>query len=231
MEKLFCIPFAGGSHFYFECLKEKFNGILEVELLDYAGHGSRFNENLLLNFEDMIKDIYNQILIRKKDPCDSICLFGYSMGALIAYEIAKNYEDLNISLVIIAAFQPPNYLREYLHMDNKKISWKIFNEKYTSSQFRNIKDERFLNIYTRILRNDFNCLYDYAMINVDFGKIKGNIVALCGIEDSLSVHFEDWGNFTTGSFKSYYFKGKHFFLGEHLNKICSIIMDAVAISI
>jgi len=83
--RLFCFPYAGGSASLFrewcDCLSPE----IEIVAVQLPGRGTRYPEPLLRDTCDLVRDIHAEI------PCwlgKPYGMFGHSMGAIIAYELA-----------------------------------------------------------------------------------------------------------------------------------------------
>ena len=55
--KIICLPCAGGSSFYFHRLRDQIMSFADVILIDYAGHGTRVDETLNKDFDELIYDV------------------------------------------------------------------------------------------------------------------------------------------------------------------------------
>lgn len=84
---LFTVPYAGGHSMVFRNLKTMLTGKVHVEALEPPGRGKRANESLLTDLNDIASDMFRQVeTVVKGNP---FSVLGHSMGALIAYLIAK----------------------------------------------------------------------------------------------------------------------------------------------
>lgn len=84
---LFTVPYAGGHSMVFRNLKTMLADSVQVETLEPPGRGKRANEPLLTDLNDIADDMFKQVDSVTKGRRFSV--LGHSMGALIAYLIAK----------------------------------------------------------------------------------------------------------------------------------------------
>ena len=77
--RLYCLSCAGGTGALYKDWEEL--GI-EVYPVEYAGHGSRFQEPLYCSVDEAVEDIFLQI-----DTSCPYALFGHSMGSILCYEL------------------------------------------------------------------------------------------------------------------------------------------------
>ena len=86
--QLFCIPFAGGSASSFKELCSFFDTSIDVYLIEYPGHGMRLREPFSETMDDLVQDAKKQIETNRI-PGIPFVLFGYSMGAEVAFDLAQ----------------------------------------------------------------------------------------------------------------------------------------------
>ncbi|MGH9280037.1 MAG: non-ribosomal peptide synthetase [Acidimicrobiales bacterium] len=84
--RLFCFPPAGGSASYFDTWLDEIPEWIVVSPVQLPGRGDRANEALLARVEQLVDLLADELLPRLDQP---FVLFGHSMGALIAYEVAR----------------------------------------------------------------------------------------------------------------------------------------------
>ena len=216
--KLFCIPYAGGSQLYFRRLKQALSGQIECISLDYAGHGMRFDDHLAGSFEEIIEDIDTQI---KNDlKCfEKFALFGYSMGSIVAYEIAKRYSE-QVQHLFVAAFQAPTHLKDRKYTLHSSL-WNEFLIKFAHLDHRILTDPRYRRIFLEPLKNDFECLCGYSV--KDHNKLCCGITVFYGTEDVFGDDIREWEKYTEKDTMVCALPGGHFFLQENLNTITDTI--------
>nr|AHA12093.1 thioesterase [Streptomyces sp. CNH287] len=88
--QLFCLPHAGGNAVMFHRWKRRFGAQVRIHPIDLAGHGTRRGEPLLTSMEALVRDLTRQIRYLVDGP---YLLFGHSLGALLAYELAHTLRD------------------------------------------------------------------------------------------------------------------------------------------
>jgi surfactin synthase thioesterase subunit len=84
--RLFCLPYAGGGASIFRSWAKDLPAEIHVVPVEYPGHGCRIREPLLRRMPEMVRSLADDI-----EPLarDDYSLFGHSMGALIAFELAR----------------------------------------------------------------------------------------------------------------------------------------------
>ena len=83
--RVFCFPFAGGNASAYLKLISRLPEWLDVCLVELPGHGTRSQEALVNDVQKLSSKLHQEL----KAYCDRpYVLFGHSMGALIALELA-----------------------------------------------------------------------------------------------------------------------------------------------
>lgn len=213
---LIVFPCAGGNaQNYLQFSKDIQAEVIRIE---YSGHWSRYNETVYNSFEDLLSDVESHI----KDKIgihDNIFLFGHSMGACVAYEIAKQLikEKYNVKCLMISAcatMQEINWteLDMKTESDVKKFLNRIrqMPEKVLNSSF-------FEDNLLHPIQNDFKILTDYIKSFKDDATVACPIVCFQGREDILVKDMSSWKNYTTSGTMVHSFHGGHFFLYEKNN--------------
>jgi surfactin synthase thioesterase subunit len=84
--RLFCMPFAGGQASVFASWASDLGSDVELRALSLPGRGARFAEPALENLGALLDTIEPLMLPLLTAP---FALFGHSMGATIAFELAR----------------------------------------------------------------------------------------------------------------------------------------------
>ena len=217
MRDLFLLPFAGGTSLTYE--EWKFDSEINVFPLDYKGHGFRMREPLYVSFEEMVKDIADQI--EKLRSNYAISIFGHSMGGLVAWDVANLLVQRGICVtnIFVSACLPPHIFDESRYKEMATDNW--LNDFLT--EYSRIKIERTHSRYYR--KNIFPAIKnDYRLISIhkheNIKKMNFNIASFIGENDYLmpSNGMELWGDYTTGKFMIRKFVGSHFYIEDKRNQ-------------
>ena len=104
-----CFPYAGGGASVFYSWKQQLMDVADVLAIQYPGHESRFSEKPFTNMEELVRLIYKEIGHGISTNC---VLFGHSIGARIAYEFTKYYEQVShnkIRHLIVSGSRAPHF--------------------------------------------------------------------------------------------------------------------------
>ncbi|MFI5770941.1 thioesterase II family protein [Streptomyces sp. NPDC051658] len=88
--RLVCLPHAGGSASFFHSWGHAFGSDVEVMAVRYPGRQERIAEDLVNDMELLADAITMELLPFLDTP---LALFGHSMGASLAYEVALRLES------------------------------------------------------------------------------------------------------------------------------------------
>ncbi|AOM39454.1 thioesterase II family protein [Xenorhabdus hominickii] len=125
---------AGGSCFSYVELAHKLSGFIDVYCLELAGRGMRVSEPFQTDVEAILSDILASIKRLRLGEDKPLLLFGHSMGAEFAYQVAHRLEKeapkQKLALILSArGFFDPEELK------NEPI------EEYTDDYVLNVLDQ------------------------------------------------------------------------------------------
>ncbi|CAL9400264.1 alpha/beta fold hydrolase [Streptomyces sp. Tu 3180] len=119
--RLLCLPYAGGSASFFHSWGHAFGDDVEVLAARYPGRQERIAEPCLESMEEMADAVTAAVLPLLDKP---LALFGHSMGASLAYEVAVRLERRHgfcPSLLLVSAQRPPHGQRpRTAHLDGEE---------------------------------------------------------------------------------------------------------------
>lgn len=226
--RLICFPHAGGSASYFTTLARRIASGIEVLAIEYPGHLGRFSESLVDDLLQMAETVC-QLNVVSSSPMPLVFL-GHSMGATIAFEVARRIEEDGRTLcaLIVSSRESPSS-----KLSGEKTSTKsdedLIAQMVSMGGLRSdhLAEPELLGMTLPIFRNDFRAIENYVYIP---GKpLVSPIVALRGDQDT-QLHtgsVREWVNFTSGSFRVIEFSGAHFYLDSNLERVANVIHGAV----
>jgi medium-chain acyl-[acyl-carrier-protein] hydrolase len=107
--QLFCVPFAGGTARAYRAWQHRFGPAIEVVALELPGRGARSAEPFPGSLRQAAADLAAQAAGRWTGG--RYVLFGHSMGALLAYEVALRRELHALpspTLLVVSGRNPPH---------------------------------------------------------------------------------------------------------------------------
>jgi medium-chain acyl-[acyl-carrier-protein] hydrolase len=225
MVRLFCLPCAGGSQTMYNGWGKILGDDVLVIPIELAGRGRRFSEPLYRNIEEAIKNIYDEICSNIDD--NEILFFGYSMGAILSYEVAKRLEiqkDVRIKHIFLGASDPPKQQLKSMFSSMKEDGLKKVIIEMGGIPKEIIAQPELFDFYMPVIQNDLRVMEEYFVSNQVY-KLNCDATILYASNDPYT-HSEDlfkWRDFIHGKCSYYEYQGKHFFLNDHKNEILQLI--------
>lgn len=156
-----------------------------------------------------------------------VTLFGYSLGALVAHEVALRMQDeamCQVRHVVVAACRPPHMFR------GPGMSAYQSDEDFLTAvaQFGGVppvllRNPRLAASFLPALRADFQVCDRFAY--VDRGALTLPLTVLCGNHDPLAplADISHWRQHTTGVYRERFLPGDHFFINQHVNAAAAML--------
>jgi medium-chain acyl-[acyl-carrier-protein] hydrolase len=225
--RLFCFPYAGaGATAYHGWAAQLPRGV-QVCSVQLPGRASQERAPLQTTALGLVKYLIPALRQQLDLP---FAFFGHSMGALIAFEMARELRRAGLpgpQMCFVSGRVPP-------HRPSTTGLCNLSDEELIKAMRRLggtpeavLRDPPLMKLLLPIVRADAEITERYA--HTEEAKLQMPIVALGGQDDPgvSAVQLEEWRNHTTGDFKRYEFPGAHFFintareavlrlLGEHL---------------
>jgi medium-chain acyl-[acyl-carrier-protein] hydrolase len=222
--QLFCFPYAGGSARVFWDWRNKLPGYVEVCAIELPGRGARLMDPLCTRISTLVDDAIPQILAKRNKP---FVLFGHSLGALIAFEIARRLKKgsgIEPLGLIVSGHRAP-------HLSRTRVPMHVLPESqflqrlraYNGTPDEVLQDAGIMEIMLPILRADFTAAETYSFqmqttLSCPLTAYGGWQDADVGIDELCA-----WKDHTSGQFILRVFKGDHFFLQkdeEFIPELC-----------
>jgi surfactin synthase thioesterase subunit len=216
--RLYCLPHSGGSAgeflFWSDVLPD-----VEVWGVQLPGHGNRRLEPSLTTMPQVVAAIADSV--RFEPP---YALFGHSMGAAVAYELALELRSRGLPLperLYVSSREPPHRHRAdkgVLSLTDGELLDEL-GQQYGDipAELRDDPDWRALVLGS--LRADLGIITGYQPSEAP--PLPCPIVAMGGTQDP-TVSEEDlraWDSYTTGTFGLQMFAGGHFYFREDDNDV------------
>lgn len=222
--KLFCLPYAGGSASLYNKWRRYLEPELQLEPIELAGRGARINERLYNDRKEAVEDVFN--VIKAKVAGLPYIIFGHSMGASIAYDLAHKIKDSELHdplHLFFSGSSAPHVKDEknYHLMEPEQFKAEVLKLGGTPPEF--FKNIELMDIFLPLLRSDFK-IAEARSYDEDIQPLTYNITVFQGKDDELTQEqCESWRLHTSGNCKIHYFDGGHFFIHEEEESITHYI--------
>ncbi|MGW5445363.1 thioesterase II family protein [Streptomyces asiaticus] len=209
--RLACLPHAGGSASFFFGTSRALSPAIEMLAVQYPGRMDRYTEPLIDSMSRLADEVTDALLPFTDRP---LALFGHSMGASLAFEVARWLRQQGVApLALVVSGRPaPHRLRDrslHLGSDAQLVEESIrLND--TLPAF--LDDEELLRMWLPVIRNDYKVIETYRY---DPGPaLTVPVVAHVGLTDPKATVEEvrAWAQHTTGPFELHTHPGGHFYL-------------------
>ena len=230
--KLFCLPYAGGSAIIYREWKPFFASNIELAPVEYAGHGKRIMHPLYKDVQAAVEDVYDMLLAAVANG-RPYAIFGHSMGAMLAYEVAQKLRSNNKPLpkhIFFSGRGAPHISAEkykiYHKMSDGEFQAEIANLGGTPKEF--FEHPELMEYLLPILKNDF-MISDTAPVRAEIEPFDFPITVFVGKEeedmDAEDVH--GWRVHSRKTCVVYYFNGGHFFIKDEWEAMAGVVQGTL----
>ncbi|MFH8365591.1 thioesterase II family protein [Streptomyces sp. NPDC018031] len=224
--RLVCFPYAGGAASYYFPLAKSLAPAIEVHAVQYPGRHDRYREPVIDDINQLADAVFPAVQELTDRP---LALFGHSMGAVVAYEIALRLEDrLGVKPVVLFASgrRAPSRYRD----DDDVHNWsdtQLLAEIQSLEGTDNavLQDPELLRMVLPALRGDYRAIGTYQ--HVPGRTVSCPLVTLIGDVDPKVTLDEarDWERHTSDEFDLRSYSGGHFFLTDHMAGVTELIQE------
>ncbi|MFC5723466.1 thioesterase II family protein [Streptomyces gamaensis] len=222
--RLVCLPHAGGSASFFFPVSQAMPDGVDVLCVQYPGRQDRRLEPLVDTLPELADRVFEALRPWADRP---LGLFGHSMGATLAYEVARRFEKAGTPPAAVFASgrrAPSTHRTETVHLrDDNGIIAELKELSGTDSQL--LGDEEVLRMVLPAIRADYRAVETY--VHTPGHPLRTPLTVLVGDDDPKVTVAEAraWEQHTTGDFDFHVFPGGHFFLAHHQRVINKLIAD------
>ncbi|MEU9919255.1 alpha/beta fold hydrolase [Streptomyces sp. NPDC051001] len=221
--RLVCFPYAGGSASFFFPVSKALHPSVEVVALQYPGRQTRLHEPRIDNVPEFTDQIFAVLQHLDDKPT---ALFGHSMGAVLAYEVALRMQDAGvpapIRLFASGRRAPSLYGDEQVHTgSDAELVAEL--RKLSGTNEMLLGDPEVLAMILPALRSDYTAVERYR--HEPGRRLDCPVTVLTGDSDPrVSVdEAEAWAEHTTGACETEVFRGGHFFLVDHIAEVIDLV--------
>ena len=225
---LVCFPHAGGSASYFRPLAGALASVAEVLPVQYPGRQDRRGEPPITSIPQLADEI---LAVLESLPRRRLVLFGHSMGACLAFEVARRCEQRSslelLGLVASGRTAPPKLRdRGVRSMDDDGVIAEI--RRLNGTDDRLLLDDDVIRMIMPAIRGDYEAVESYQY---EPGRpLRCPISVLVGDDDPqvTLAEAEEWRDHTEGGFTLRSFPGGHFYLAEQNTQVARALTEDLA---
>lgn len=209
--KMFCFPHAGGGASFYRNWERNLRGLADVRAVQLPGREERFREPRYYSIHRLADALFEAE--EGRGWFDGACiLFGHSMGAKIAFEVARRLvlQGRPPALLLVSGSRP-------VHMPPRKLLSDLPDEAF-DAELRQLagtpeeilREPDLMRMFRPLLRADFAMDESYvcdACLDVPLCVFSGD-----ADEEVCRQDLEAWREQTRRAFAAHILPGDHFFL-------------------
>lgn len=226
--RMICFAHAGGSASSFATLARTVDGPLEVLAVQSPGRQDRRREPCLETVAELAAGALPAVLERSELP---IALFGHSLGAVVAFEVARLMEAEGVAPrhLFASGRRAPSVLRaESVH---QRSDAGILTELRLlgGPGVEMLDDPEIAAAFLPAIRSDYRAVETYRC--EPGALVRCPVTVLVGDRDPRvsRVEAEAWQSHTSAAFELREFPGGHFYLWERPAEVAAAVQRELAV--
>lgn len=237
--RLVLLPHAGGNASYYFPFSQALSAYAEVLTVQYPGRQDRFAEPVPGSIEAMVDGVHQALRPWLDGP---LVLFGHSMGALVAFELARRLEAESGSASDSGSASAPGPLRGLIVSGRRSPLVQRAEDGFpqdddalfaqlgslAGTDPRLLAHEGFKELILPVLRGDYRAVEEYRC--APGRALRVPVSVLCGEQDprvSVSEAMA-WRDLAAAAFTFRGFPGGHFYLAEHQDAVVRAVREDLA---
>ncbi|MER6592465.1 alpha/beta fold hydrolase [Micromonospora purpureochromogenes] len=220
--RLVCFAHAGGSASYFYPVSQALSPGLDVLAVQYPGRQDRRAEPAFEDVPRLVDALVDEVAVWADRP---LALFGHSLGATVAYEVARRLQarGTEVSALFASGRRAPSRHRPaWVHEgDDEALISEMLKLEGTDAQM--LTDPELVRMILPALRADYKAAETYRYqpgppLTCPVYALTGDADPQVDVPDA-----ESWREHTTGPFALHVFSGGHFYLNRHAPQVMALI--------
>lgn len=221
---LLCVPFAGAGPSFFHPWRELSAGRWRVTSVELPGRERRILETPYRNVVEAAKDSVDDI-VADLGPGARTVLFGHSLGAVLAYELAHLLSALGVRVerLVVSGSPGPWTQRERRATGLQDDEFLARVEEFAGFRHEALDHPEMRELILPVLQADCEMHENYVP-STDT-PLSVPICSLRGASDGLVTAEEarQWRDATTGDFTCVEFPGDHMYLVDSGREVLDVI--------
>lgn len=226
--KLYIFPHAGGSAQYYVPFANAFTSDIKRIAVQYPGQRGIHDLGSFTGIPNLAARV-SQMLSPLDRSDGDVAFFGHSMGALLAFDVARRFEaeGTPIAALFVSACAAPGQLGyDYIPESDRGLLNAV--SEMTGANPELLENDEFAAKILPTLRGlraiaNYECPPD--------ATLSCPIYAFLGDDDEVATYAKvvPWSKRTTAEFTARVFPGHHFYLNDHLPELVSEIEGKISL--
>jgi medium-chain acyl-[acyl-carrier-protein] hydrolase len=227
--RLFCFPYAGGGAGIFRGWAKEIGASVEVCAIRLPGREKRYAEPAFRRSEEVVESLVPILPDFLGMP---FAMFGHSMGAILAYEVARGIlKTMGVEprALFVSARRGPDLRStkpDVHHLPREELLARVRALNGTPAEV--FQNDDLVELILPTLRCDFEMAECYR--HAAGPTLSCPVIAMGGRRDA-DISAQDiagWRSVTSGPFKSMMFDGDHFFLSGNRTPLLQALRQELA---
>ena len=234
--RLFCFPYAGGGASVYRLWPRGLPPDVEVVAVQPPGRESRWREEAFRHVAPMADEALAGLEGQLDRP---FVFFGHSMGAILAFEVARRLARSNppgaggatLRHLIVSGRPAPSMPEVHppIHdLPRDEFIGQI--RRYSGTPEEVLQNDELMGLLEPLLRADFAVSESYEHEAEKAPLLSIPVTAIGGSDDpDVPVeHLAPWAEVTSGPFREHVVEGGHFFVNEQRDETLEIVARTLA---
>jgi len=221
---LVCLPHAGGNAAFYRDWRHLLPPWLALVAVQYPGRLDRLDEPCVPDMATLAERVAAEVDAAVATP---VALFGHSLGASVAYEVARRLSRAPVRLFVSGRAAPHRYRGGTVHLSSDEHLWRhAVALGGTAAELG--ADPQVRALALPALRNDYRLAETYRPARPE--PVGCPVTAVVGTEDGEVSPDEAgaWADLTTAEFDLCVFPGGHFHLAERPGAVVATLLTRLS---
>lgn len=221
--RLVCLPHAGGSASYYRDWSKALPGHIDLLAVQYPGRAERYSEPFARSLESLADETAAALVQFADVP---LVLFGHSLGAALAYEVALRLEQraLPLERLIVSAHPAPHRQRESsLHQQTDDDL--LEDIRRLSGGSTPLDEPVMREVFMPMLRNDYRLIESYARGIPERVRAPVDVCFPLDDDEISESEVRAWQDVTPWMLGILLFRGGHFYLQEQYRELVERLLQ------
>jgi surfactin synthase thioesterase subunit len=219
---LYIFPHVGGSAGFYVPFSKAFSTEIKRIAVQYPGANNGHSQSTVPSIHELADRLHRLLVSAPHGP---VAFFGHSMGALVAFEVARRFESAGegVTALFVSGSTAPGLMRREYFRDLSDEELMGFLVGLSGMDPKVLDNKEFIDMMLPALRGYYGAIAGYTC--PPGAAVSCPIYAFVGTDDPLAPYdnVSAWATHTTSEFALRVFPGDHFYFTKHLPDVVNDI--------